>query len=109
MSKSNRNKLYIGRTVRYVGSPCLGCGRILDAATGVGHKSKPRPGAISICLTCGHIQAYGSEMKFRELTDQEMIEVAGHEKILLIQKAAGLAREHADRGGYPYYPWKRQR
>jgi hypothetical protein len=108
VSKSNRNKLYIGRTVRYVGSPCLSCGRMLDAATGVGHKNKPRPGSISICLTCGHIQAYGAEMKFRDLNDEEIKGIAGNEKILLIQKAAGLAREYADRGGYPYYQWKRR-
>jgi hypothetical protein len=109
MSVSKRNRLYVGRSTRHEASACLGCGKELDASTGVGHRSKPRPGCISICLACGHIQAYGAGLKLRELNDQEMVDIAGNEKILVIVKAAGLAREAADKGGYPYYPWKRQR
>lgn len=104
-----RGNLYVGRTVRHVGSPCLGCGKILDAGTGIGHKSKPRPGCISICLSCGHIQAYGAELKFRELNDEEILAIAGDQKILTIMRARGYAVEFADKGGYPYYPWKRER
>ena len=107
MSKSNRNRLYVGRSIRHEGSPCLGCGKILDAGAGVGHRKKPHPGAISICLACGHIQAYGAGLKLRELNDEEILAIAGDKKILTIVRAAGYAREFSDKGGYPYYQWKR--
>jgi hypothetical protein len=79
-----------GRGAQHDPTPCLNCGKVLDAAMGVGHGRKPRPGCITICIGCGHIQAYGSGMKLRELTDEEMIDVAGNETILAIQKARGV-------------------
>jgi hypothetical protein len=92
MGENRRRKaLYVGKSVHNPPSNCLGCGKEIDGATGVGHRSKPRAGCISICFYCGHLAAYDWQLKLRPLTDAEMIEIAGNEQILAIQKLRGLA------------------
>lgn len=68
---------------------CLNCGKLLDRAMGVGTGTKPEPGSVTMCLGCGHVQAYNEEMKFRELTDEEIVEVAGDKRLLAAQWARG--------------------
>jgi hypothetical protein len=75
--------------------PCLNCGKILDFATGI-RGSKPKPGSISICFDCGHIQIFDANMKFRELNDEEVIEIAGSKEILMFQKAREKVKERAN-------------
>jgi hypothetical protein len=41
--------------------------------------------------------AYGDNLKFRELTHEEAIEVAGHPTILKIQKARGYMKDEIAR------------
>ena len=76
----------VGDTHRIRASTCLSCGVINDAATGVDDSDKPYPGAITVCLTCGHIMAYADDLGLRELTVQEQIDVAGDKRILAIQR-----------------------
>jgi hypothetical protein len=90
MSK-HRKAVYVGRETRTEPSACLGCGKILDAARGIGNRNKPKPGMFSVCLACGHLQAFGWDLKLRALTDAEMTAVAGDERIIAIQKARALA------------------
>jgi len=68
---------------------CLNCGDIMDRATSVDHEFKPHEGAIAVCLKCGHIMSFDAQLKFRELTDEEIIDVSGNKTILDIQKARG--------------------
>src|SRR5215475_5267482 len=73
---------------------CLNCGQLLDGACAV-HEGEPREhrptaGDLTICICCGHIMAYADEGSFRELTDQEVRDAAGDERLLLIQKARRL-------------------
>lgn len=68
-------------------SRCLDCGKLLDMASGAGHRHKPRPGAITICFDCGHIMAFAADLRLRALTDREMVEIAGDPKLVLVQKA----------------------
>lgn len=82
-----KKAVYLGKETRHQPVPCLDCGKVLDAAMGVGHKSKPRAGSITVCIACGHLQAYAWDMQLRELTDEEMRDVAGDERIIAIQKA----------------------
>lgn len=79
--------LYVGKDTRTPENACLDCGKVLDAAFGVGHRSKPHPGGITICMDCGHVQVFDGQLKFRALTDQEIIDIAGDEVILITQKA----------------------
>jgi hypothetical protein len=92
MGEGKRKALYVGRDTRHAESACLGCGKVIDAATGIGHKRRPKPGDITICLSCGHLQAYDWGMRLRALTDKEMFDVAGDEQILAIQEVAGMFR-----------------
>lgn len=68
-------------------SPCPGCGTENDMATSATGADKPHPGSISVCFRCGHISAFDEALRLRNLTDQEMHDVAGHPVILAIQKA----------------------
>lgn len=81
-------------------SNCLNCGHKLDAATAVDNDDAdertlvPRPGALTICIACGHLMAFDLDMTMRELTSAEMHEMAGDPRILAIQRArAALARK----------------
>jgi hypothetical protein len=66
-------------------SHCTGCGKLCNAAFSVeGHL--PNPGDFSVCLYCGHLMAFGVNFALRELTDAEMVELAGRRDIIANQK-----------------------
>lgn len=69
-------------------SICASCGKTNDAAS-LG-KHSPVPGDISVCLYCGHLQAFADNLTLRDLTADEMRQVAGDSRILKIQKVRGL-------------------
>lgn len=76
MSK-RRDPFIVGPSVRVPMSECLGCGKRMDGATGVDHRSRPKPGHITICIGCGHLMAFAEDMRLRNLTDAEMYEDCG--------------------------------
>jgi hypothetical protein len=78
---------YAGKDTRTQPNACLDCGKVMDAATGIGHRRKPRPGSISICLDCGHIMAFDWQLKFRPLTDEEVLAIAGDPVVIAAQWA----------------------
>ena len=84
-----RRAIFAGKLTRTQPAACLDCGKVLDSATGLGHKSRPKPGDISICFDCGHLQAYDWNLQFRPLTDEEMVDIAGDPVIVAAQKARG--------------------
>ena len=65
---------------------CPSCNRIFDRATGIGQR-QPKEGDITICIECGHLMAFNSNLTVRDLTDEEMHEVAGDPRIIAVQKA----------------------
>ena len=71
---------------RVVESPCTNCHAKLNATSSSSEEDSPNPGDITICLYCGHIMAYSDDMKLRDLTDEEVIEVAGHPDLIKNQK-----------------------
>lgn len=83
--KSRRH--FVGRGVKVPMSACLDCGKELNGATAVDHRDPPSPGAITICIYCGHIMALGDDLHLRQLTDEEMIGVAGDPRIVAVQRA----------------------
>jgi hypothetical protein len=89
MSRHNRVfENFEVKETRLEWSPCLACGKLMDAATNFdGHVVAE--GGIGICFYCGHIMAYDAQLKLRNLTDEEMIAIAGDKKILTIQEARG--------------------
>lgn len=79
---------------RLAACACLGCGQVLDAATVTDGKDvEPHEGAISLCWYCGHLQAFDAELKFRPLTDEEIVEIAGHPEIVLANTIRGPMKE----------------
>lgn len=65
--------------------PCLNCGESLDGVTPINDTGNAAPGCITVCLYCGHIMAFDDNLMFRELTDEEVIEVAGDPVIIELQ------------------------
>ena len=72
---------------------CLNCGHLIDGALAVGHENGPRPGDVTICIDCGHIMAFGGNLRMRSLTDEEMIAVAGDRRIVMTQRAIAETRK----------------
>jgi hypothetical protein len=94
-----KKAIYLGKSTHHTASACLGCGKLLDASLGVGTRSKPRTGAVTVCLDCGHLQAYDGKLQLRPLTETEMVEIAGDERIIAIQKArAAMIKEGKSHG-----------
>jgi hypothetical protein len=67
---------------------CLNCNEELHRATAVEHDIPPHEGAIAVCSNCGHVMAFDGQGKFRELTNEEIKEVAGNKSLLAAQKIA---------------------
>jgi len=77
------------KTYRVPDSICINCGKSLTAASPVTGGRAPQPGDIAICLDCRHLQVYADDMKIRNLTDDEVVEVAGDEEIVLAMNMLG--------------------
>lgn len=69
---------------------CTDCGYKIDGATCVGSDAAPKRGDATICQRCGHIMIFGKGLKLRNPTGDEILELAGNEKILAIQRARAM-------------------
>jgi hypothetical protein len=87
MSRRRPEAHFVGCSVKVPVSVCLGCGKRMDGATAIDHRKAPAPGNITICIGCGHIMAFGDDMRLRALTDAEMIEIAGDPRVVAVQRA----------------------
>jgi RNase P subunit RPR2 len=80
---------------------CPSCNTDLESAFNAENMTeKPFSGAVTMCFHCGHLMAFADDLSLRELTDSEMVEVAGDPAILKAQRARGIiqaARERAER------------
>jgi hypothetical protein len=69
-------------------SPCLGCGKVTDMAKNAFEGSRfPGAGDFTVCIYCGHIMVFNDDLTVRDPTGKEMIEMAGDQRIIAIQKA----------------------
>jgi hypothetical protein len=78
-------------------SACTNCGIVMDGATGVAeddHKGDivPDAGVFTVCIECGHIMIFADDLTVRNLTANEMIEVAGDKRLIAIQQARAIAQ-----------------
>jgi hypothetical protein len=76
----------IGKSHEVKGNQCLYCGKELDMAAGINTEDGPGTGDITVCLTCGHLMAFGEDLALRKLTDTEIVEIAGDGRLVEIQK-----------------------
>lgn len=77
----------VGSAQRIGETNCTGCGKALDGASGVACDKKPSSGDVTVCIYCGHIMAFSSNLQLRNLTEDEMYAIAGDERIVAISKA----------------------
>ena len=47
----------------------------------------PSEGDVTICIYCGHISVFNTDLTLRNPTDEEIHIIAGDQRILKIQKA----------------------
>ncbi len=74
---------------------CTGCGEEHDSHThvGEGEKLSPRNGDVGLCFHCGHLMVY-QDGTLRDLTDDEIVAVAGDRRIVRAQKMIQLVKQH---------------
>jgi hypothetical protein len=56
----------------------------------------PSPGDMTVCLTCGHLMAFADDMSFRELSEEEIVSVAGDRRVLAIQRARAIIKRRKE-------------
>jgi hypothetical protein len=79
---------------------CLACGYVIDAASSTPDypdNPPPSPGDIALCLNCAHLHLFADDLTLRELTDAEMVEVAGDPEMLHAVEAIGRANRLRER------------
>jgi hypothetical protein len=74
-------------------SPCTACGKVSDTATHVGSDIAPSPGDMTICFYCHHLMVFTNNLTQRDLTDDEMIEVAGDPTLVNATKILGAFKK----------------
>lgn len=77
---------------------CTNCGQVMDGSTSYVDK-QIEPGNIGICLYCRHFMIVDDNMQFRNLNDEEIVEIAGQPELL---KLMGLmeAFDNFKKGNY---------
>ena len=61
------------RSYRTKRSECPKCAHKLDAATAIGPKARrPRPGNLSVCISCAALLRFDERLALVELTQQEL-------------------------------------
>jgi Zn ribbon nucleic-acid-binding protein len=89
------------KSARVPKSKCLACGVRMDRATNMfdGHW-KPSPGDFTICLKCGHLMIFADDLRVRELTTAQIVQVAGDKRVLLLQRVrAEVMKEKSNQEG----------
>ena len=86
----------LGPRHRLPQSSCLACGERLAAAAAVDHDDPPKPGSCTVCFACGHIMAFDESLRLRELTADEMHDIAADRSLLAVQSARAKARKRFD-------------
>ena len=63
-------------TTRLAETKCLRCHHKLDAASCLADDAAvPKPGDITICIKCGYLMTFADDLSFRDLTEEEILEV----------------------------------
>jgi hypothetical protein len=73
---------------------CPVCLYAMDAATGVGHDRKPKPGDFSVCADCGALLCFGPALVLTLCTASDLAEfkAAQPEAFALLIKAQNAVR-----------------
>jgi len=77
---------------RYRESHCPNCNQLLNAGATPDNERPPQPGDIAICMGCHHLGAYADDMQVRNLTDEEMIDIAGDPDLISMMEGLRLRK-----------------
>jgi len=66
---------------------CLNCSHEMDVATCVSGAHAPKPGDVTICISCGHIMVFDKRLRFRNPMPSEIPRIAANKELLAIQRA----------------------
>jgi hypothetical protein len=74
---------------------CLNCGELTDALSQVAKPGDPRHSErpnenehwFTVCINCGHLMAVTPDLTLRELTDAELLGMAGDQRLVAINRA----------------------
>jgi hypothetical protein len=64
---------------------CSRCKHPLDEACCTGGDHKPTPGMISICVECGKITIFDEQLRLREPSEQELLDIGTRSDIVELQ------------------------
>lgn len=80
-------RLKVGATTDYQ-TTCLNCGTSTDLVTQVSRDGDkiagPEAGDISACMYCGHLAIYTADGVLRELTAEEIVDIAGDPRVVRV-------------------------
>ena len=84
-----RRPLKMGKSQLMPRSTCTACGHMTDLACSISDdgEHKPESGDFTICLLCGHLMVFNEVLELRDPTTDEIIEMAGDDRILQVQRA----------------------
>lgn len=60
-------------------SKCPHCGKVIDAATGMGDYS-PKPGDVTVCIGCEGLNQFTEDLHLEVMPDQRWAEMDSEEK-----------------------------
>ena len=78
--------------------PCLRCHKEIDNITDPFGEDSPNPGDATVCSECGHVMCFDDNLRFREITEAEKLELDTDEdsKIRLLRKALGITNTSSE-------------
>jgi hypothetical protein len=76
-------RVVMGDETNHPSSPCCECGKMLDRCTGHGC---PEPGDGTLCINCGCLNIFDSDLRLRRPTDDEIFAAAKMPVIQIIRR-----------------------
>jgi hypothetical protein len=63
-------------------SICAACGAPNDGAASYPKDAVPKDGDVSLCMYCGHLAMFASDLSLREVTSEELAVICKDEEIM---------------------------
>ena len=84
-------------TTRVPPTPCPVCTSLNDAATGTDHNDPPRPGDLTICVTCGAILEFDDHLRTVVASQATLDEMDDEDRQRLQRAAKAVSRMSSTR------------
>ena len=81
------------RTTRLPAQVCLACGYTVDAHSALGGHAGPEDGDVAICVECGYLMVFNSQLRLRRPTPDELRVLEQHPMVQQGVMAIGALRK----------------